>query len=160
MDETGDTPIRLGHSGGLPMTRAVVAAVLIAFLAAVLPGGLGLRGSHGGFAGLLAWALLVTGVLVVLVGGVFLAVGRRSGRAAELTPDGVRLPGRRTLIPWSSVQRCDVRDAGGRRLIAAWLAPPSEEERPGEPVWLGDIARASIPEEDLLAMVRRWTERS
>lgn len=160
MNETGDTPIRLGHSGGPPANRAVVAVILLAFLAAVLPGGLGLRGSPGGFGELLAWALLVTGVLVVLVGGVVLAVGRRYGRAAELTPDGVRLPGRRTLIPWSSVQRCDVRDAGGRRLIAAWLAPPSEGDRSGEPVWLGDIARASIPEEDLLAMVQRWMERS
>jgi hypothetical protein len=36
---------------------------------------------------------------------------------------------------------------------------PSEGGGPGVVLWLGDVRRASVPEEDLLAMVRDWTER-
>ncbi|WP_203921339.1 hypothetical protein [Rugosimonospora africana] len=140
------------------MTRAIIAFVIVALFAAVLPGGLAVRDAHGGLVGLLTWTLLVVGLLVVVVGGVLLAVGWWGGRPAELTPDGVRLPGRRTVIPWSAVERCDVRAAGHRRLYAAWLTPP-EAGGPGDMLWLGDVRQASVPEEDLLAMVRSWTER-
>ncbi|WP_433462654.1 hypothetical protein [Spirillospora sp. CA-128828] len=131
--------------------------MVFALLVAVLPGGLAIRNAHGGVVGLLTWALLVVGLLVVVVAGVLLAVGWWNGRPAKLTPDGVRLPGRRAMILWSGVERCGVRVAGRRRLLAAWLTPP-ERGTPGDMLWLGDVRRASVPEEDLLAMVRGWTE--
>lgn len=155
-----DTPMRLGHAGAFawPVTRAITAFGVFALLAAVLPGGLAIRDAHGGFVGLLTWALLIVGLLVVVVGGVLLAAGWWNGRPAELTPDGVRLPGRRAVIPWSGVERYGVRAAGRRRLLAAWLTPP-EGGGPGDMLWLGDVRRAPVSEEDLLAMVRGWTER-
>jgi hypothetical protein len=157
--------VRLGYSGGLggPLTRAVTAAAIFGVLGAAVPGGLGLRNSHGGWIGLLGWALFVSGLLVVLAASVFLAVGWWVGRSAELTPQGIRLStwrGRRT-IPWSAVQRCEIRtaDSGRRRMLVAWPTPEDDDDPAGtRMLWLGDVTHVSIPEPEVTALVHRWMD--
>ncbi|MEW1860445.1 hypothetical protein AB0399_08700 [Streptomyces sp. NPDC088194] len=59
--------------------------------------------------------------------------------------------------PWSEVRdhRIHGTDKDRRRLLAVWPAP----DRDGAPLWRGDVSRASVPEEEVMAVVRRSTNR-
>lgn len=150
--------VRLGHPGwrGNPLARGVFALSLVALVPSIA-GAFGVAEADGGWLAVLAWAMVVTGLLVIVLGGGLLVAVWWSARPATLSGAGVRIPrwrGTRT-VPWSAVARCEVRTAegGSHRLLAAWIGTSADEEI----VWLGDVARAQFPEDKVLSLVATWT---
>ncbi|WP_328472437.1 hypothetical protein [Streptomyces sp. NBC_00448] len=155
-----DGSVRLGHSGGFarPLSRLLLLACGFG-MAIALAGGASLPEADGGFTELLTRTLLALGLAVVGLSCVLLAIGRWLGRPAELSAAGIRAPKWRgeRRIPWSEVRDYRIHgvDKDRRRLLAVWLGP----DRDGAPLWLGDVSRASVPEEEVVALVRRSTNR-
>ena len=159
-EASDDDSVVLGRPGGLPRFLPRLLVVACGFgLTIALAGGAGLSDADGGFIDLLARILFALGLAIVGISFALLAIGWWIGRPAELSAAGIRVPRGRgeSRIPWSDVRHCQIRgtENGRRRLLAVWLTP----DRDSAPLWLGDVARASAPEEEVMALVRHWRDR-
>ncbi|TWV41867.1 hypothetical protein FRZ03_20490 [Streptomyces misionensis] len=155
-----DYSVVLGRHDGLPrfLSRLLLVACFFG-LTIALAGGMSAFDTGGGLIVLPARVLLGLGLALVGISSAPLAVGWWLGRPSKLSAEGIRMPRRRgdLPIPWSHVRHYQIRSTenGRRRLLAVWLTP----DRGSAPLWLGDVTRASLPEEEIMALVHRWTER-
>ncbi|MGK5550471.1 hypothetical protein ACSNOI_02555 [Actinomadura kijaniata] len=137
--------------GTLPGGVVRALAVAVAFGAVCAAAGLlGVaRGTHGG-ADLLAWPLAVAGPAFGGPALLLIALSRRHGRPATLTPDGIALPGGR-LVPWREVETCEPRrGADGATLLAARTA------RHDGPLWLGALPPDPAAEHEIHQKIITW----
>jgi hypothetical protein len=96
--------------------------------------------------------LLVIGVGIVLVALAIVLLDSRTRAGRSVGPDGVATG--RGVLSWAAVARVSVHSgAGGRRLLAVW---PAGSEAP---VWLGAADRASVPLDEAIRLVERWSGR-
>lgn len=160
----GSARRQLAASGGTSLVGGVIVGLVVA-----VGVWLSFRGSDRTAFVVMRWTGLGIGLAMVVLCLLLIALLVRPGAACVLDATGIRVGGGSAprTVPWSAVAKVSLHTppggTGGPTLLAAWLDPASDVKhvartvRAGQaPLWLGDLAGASLPPDAARAALDAW----